>query len=141
MTKHSLSRSGGRAYTSCTLVRGMQGGSTYGLEGGLCYGATGAVREGGNCGCASSLALLLGFPKTLSLYALVLPPGSPPPPPVCLITASETVLGGYSSAMRSRGTGATWFLGASFGTLILGTSYPSSLSSRSVHQFLPDQRP
>lgn len=72
--------------------------------------------RGVNCGCAGSLALLLGFPKTLSFGPLSLPLGHLYLPPICLFRANETVLGGYSSGMRSRGTGATWSLEASFGT-------------------------
>lgn len=137
MIKGSVTKNRGRAHTPWAMW--VPEGSPYGLEGWLCYGAGGAVREG----WALCLCQVIHFADGLSqdsrlphlcLHLL----GLLHPPPVCLITASETVLRGYSSGMRSWGTGATWSLGAS---LILGTRCPSPLGPRSVHQFLPNQRP
>lgn len=89
---------------------GVPGRSAYGLEGGLCCRARGVVIEGWklwswwftHCYWTSPGAHL----QHLCLTSWV-----------SSIYQYETMLGGRSSGMRSRGTGATGSLGTSFGTL------------------------
>ena len=64
-----------------------------------------------------SLILLLNFPRHSSSAPLSHLLGLLHQPVVSFIPASEMMLGGCSSGVRSRGTGGTWSLGASFGTL------------------------
>lgn len=75
------------------------------------------VRSEGSRGCASLLALLWTFPGRSSSAPLSSLLGFLRLLPAALTPASETVVGGCSSGVRSRETRTTGPLGASLGAL------------------------
>lgn len=137
--KRLISQIGEGPISLIPWAMGVPGGPTVGWRE-VCTVGKGADRGVGDCGCTGVGALLLCLPKTLIFSTLVFTSWCPPATS-CLILVSETVLGGYSSGMRSReqelpGPGSLFW-----DALTLGTPDPSPRSPRSVHQVLPDQRP